>query len=235
MQSNGAGALSGRQFPTTSAAWSTAFPTIATPTSIWALQAASAPLNDTVGSNHLDTAVGTPIYAQAGDPLGRLAFGLDANSEGVTCTVSTEANITTQDFSVYFRILIPNNTGGNRGLFGKRAAGAGWYCGYFNSNGKVFFLTDNGVASSFAQTATDLADGGWHDVLCTRDADGNLSIHVDSATVTAASVGGSLTNTELFSLGSTSAIAAAGMRASYGAFWDGTVITSAQWNTIRGV
>ncbi len=225
------------KFPTTAAQWASKYPAIATPTAIHGMQEAAAPLSDTVGTAHLDTEVVTPIYQQPADE-GRVAFELDALGEGITCTTSGELDAA-GSFSFWTRVKVVDNGASLRGIAGKRESGGllpGWYTGVLATTGRAFVIVDTGASSVTVQIVGDFADGTWQDWLVVRDTvGGNVHIYVDAATASGADPGGSSANTALYSIGTISGVATchAGCAWSYGAFWDGVAITSAEWATLR--
>ena len=232
-----------RQFPTSQAAWAAAFPTLPVPIAIIPCQDTSSPIQETVADKDL-TENQALLYAQAGDPLGRLSLGFDTTSvnEWAGMADSTFGDVAVGGHRfVYFRFAHPA-TAAARTFLGKgdSAVNTRWGC-RITSAGLLNFRVGDGPNSIDLNTVNSYADGAYYDCLMGIDSTAdvgrvitlteNVSVGLGAGLISTINTVG-IAPTAAFRLGACLGVAAiVGMRLSYVAMFD-DVLTQAHLTTI---
>lgn len=224
--------------PEDAAEWVTTFPGITVPTHIWPMQDAAFPLVDTVGSVDLSDSAYTENVRNTGDPLGRYSASLEAVQAHVRAASTASLDITTGDFSIFFRFNVraAENPASGHYFFRKKSSSAttnGWGVKFANTSGHISLLFDTASAADATATiAVDHDDGGWHYCLAVVDrTNGVIRIYTDLGSASAsisAHAGGSATNGTYFGAGDVNGNLNSGAQAeySYAAAWIGEALDS---------
>ncbi len=227
-----------RRFPADATEWAAAFPGIAVPTAIWGCQESASPLADGIGAVDLAES-NTPLYQQAGDPLGRAAVGADATTDAFLAASAASLDIDdVTSLSVLVRFACPSVGGNPRGVVGKRqSSGGNGYGLEFTATGLLRATLDAGAVEASISIATPAHDDGvFHDALLVVDR-GTQTISVFSelgSDSTSTAAVGSGTSTQAFRvLGNGFRVSHPGLLVSYVAVWVGTVLGAADLNTFR--
>lgn len=244
-----AAAAAARQFPDSSGAWGTAFPSVTTPTNLWLCDDASGDLADSIGvlpMVYSETAGGdtNPNYQVVGqDPEGRYAVEMmDLNSR-FRQDVSGRFNLTTTTDAITFFVRCGNFglTGtpaiGGRPVIGNKtrvANSTGWVVHVATSTGYLTLKIDGSGGSelNFAIAVDHSPD--WFDMLITIDRTNNrvrlISTHGDTGWGDITSLGtgsSSLQASTILSLGCVNQVDTdVNSMYSYVAAWDATTFAS---------
>lgn len=232
-----AGPVTERRFPIDGTEWAAFFPSLNAPVAIYTCGEAASPLADGVGVIDLAQS-NTPLFQQAGDPLGRLGVGLDAGTDAFLAGAASSFDIGVgDDLALLVRFSSPAVGGAARGIVGKRQSSGG--------NGYGIDLTATGllratVDSGAVQVGTNIAapahdDGTFHDAFLSIDRAANTITVGSELGSNSASIAAVLTptSTQLFRLlGDGAANAIAGMVVTYLAIFDNP-FTAADLATFR--
>ncbi len=225
--------------------WEATFPSIPVPTAMWPMQDAALPLVDTIGTFDLANvnANGAESCLQTGDALGRYSVLFAETDSGVALASSTDLDVTTGDFTIFFRFMVPLSASpaSSHHFFRKKTSSsstAGWVIRHDGSGGGMTFqfciFPVDTIAS--ATIATDHSDGEWHYCMAVIDrAAAEIRLHTDlgTATTSISGFGGSsLTNAHKFGFGDVHATGAGGAVAhcSYATCWLGEALTQADFD-----
>ncbi len=221
-----------RRFPVSSGEWSTWFPAIVAgrgaPTSYWSCQEASSPLVDLGASADLAGTGATPLYQQAGDPLGRYSVGFSSGAARFQAASAAVLDVALEDVTLLARCYMPSGSANFMPIMRKRNAAAssnGYVLGATGStahSGQVTF--DGGVATS----ATEVLDHSaqWLDFVGVLDRTGGevrlySALGTEIIALNPSTL--SLTNaTDIFAIGDANGVTSEpGALISYAAVWVG--------------
>ncbi len=225
-----------QQFPASIAAWGTAWPSVATPTSLWLDQDAAFPLVD-VGpgaTNMSQTGGGTFTFLQTGDPNGRLGVKASAVSSSARVAASTTFQISTtgivSGFCRFGGILL--HATDKQPVIGKRARAAlaiGWRVIIQPVTGYLVLEICDGVTEVTATIAENHGDRGFYNVMFVVNRTTQIGHIYSSKTGAHAQVNiaalGTLANGIRFHIGDVS-----GSDTCIGTVWDyHTALSAAEW------
>lgn len=233
-----------RQFPTSTAAWSAAFPTVPVPIAIIPCQDSASPIQETVADKDL-TQNQTILYAQSGDPLGRssIVFDTISTTEFAAMADASFGNVATGgNRFVYFRFAQAVSAAA-RSILGKGDAAATTRWGARTlAAGNLNLRAGDGTNSLDLNSTGTYTDGTYYDVIMGLDLVANVGRIITATENTSGALpaglittidGSGLAPTAAFRLGACLGVATGqNLALSYVAIFD-DVLTQAHLTTIR--
>lgn len=210
---------------------------IQAPSAIWTLQESAAASVDRVGAHDLETVIGTPEFAQAGES-GRRAVLFDGTEALEVADATFLDSDAATSISIWLRVFIPASLATTRRLAGKRdtADDVGWGV-RVTSGGFATSQADDGAGAVNAPISIDHRNG-WHSFVYVVDRgldEARLTTDLGAASPGNLAGHGAMEPAAAFGLGAGYNFDAEDLLVTYAAAWQGYALSAAEAATLAAV